>query len=218
MDMLLQITDILNNAECAAICDALSDDALWRDGAITAGGAARQAKNNVQADPGAAPVRGAIAKIESALRDNAVIAAAAQPATFARLLISRYGPGMAYGDHVDAAYIDGVRADLSFTLFLNDPGDYDGGALCIESAGHTDEVKLPAGSVVLYPSTTIHRVGAVESGVRIAAVGWIKSRVQSTEARAVLFDLETAIADTPDGPLRLRLNTIRNNLLRIFGA
>ena len=216
--MLLQIADILTHAECAAICDAISDETLWRDGAVTAGGAARQAKNNVQADPAAAPVRGAIAKIESTLRSHSVIAAAAQPASFARILISRYSPGMSYGDHVDAAYIEGVRADLSFTLFLNDPGDYDGGALCIENAGHTDDVKLPAGSMVLYPSTTIHRVAAVERGVRIAAVGWIKSRVQSAEARAVVFELDTAIADTPEGPLRLRLNNIRNNLLRIFGA
>lgn len=216
--MLLQIADILTAADCSAVCDALDDDALWRDGAITAGGAARQVKNNEQANPSAAPVRGALAKIESALRSNAVFNAAAQPALFARMLISRYAAGNAYGDHVDAAYIDGVRADLSFTLFLNDPGDYDGGTLYIENAGHTDEVKLPAGSVVLYPSTTVHRVEAVSRGKRIVAVGWIKSRIHSAEARTVLFDLETAIADAQDGPLRLRLVNIRNNLLRLFGA
>ena len=216
--MLLQIANILNDADCTAICAALDDEALWRDGAVTASGAARQAKNNVQADPDAPSVRGSLAKIESALRAHDVFAAAAQPVAFARLLVSRYSPGMSYSDHVDAAYINGVRADLSFTLFLNDPTDYDGGALCIENAGHTDEVKLPAGSVVLYPSTTIHRVEAVDRGIRIAAVGWIKSRVQSADARAVLFDLERAIADAPNGPMRLRLNNIRNNLLRLFGA
>lgn len=216
--MLLQIADILTAAECSAICNALENDTLWCDGASTASGAARQVKSNDQADLAAAPVRGALAKIESALRKHAVFNAASQPARFARILISRYAVGNAYGDHVDAAYIDGVRADLSFTLFLSDPDDYDGGALSIENAGQTDEIKLPAGSVVLYPSTTVHRVEPIVSGVRIAAVGWIKSRVHSIEARAVLFDLETAIADARDGPARLRLVNIRNNLLRIFGA
>ncbi len=215
--MLLQITNVLKSADCRAIRDALDDDALWRDGKATAGGAAKRAKSNAQADAAAAPVRGALAKVESALRANAVFAAAAQPASFARILISRYGPGMAYDAHVDAAYIDGVRADLSFTLFLNNPDEYSGGALFIDSAGHTDEIKLTAGSVVLYPSTTIHCVTPVESGERVAAVGWIKSRVRSSDARAVLYDLETAIADSSDSALRLRLSNIRNNLLRIFG-
>ncbi len=215
--MLLQIPEILSSAECAAIRGVLADENLWRDGKATAGGAAKIAKSNIQADAKAPPVRGALVKIESALRANPVFNAAAQPAVFARTLISRYAPGMAYDDHVDAAYIEGVRADLSFTLFLNDPDEYGGGALIVDEAGHADHIKLPAGTVVLYPSSTIHRVAAVERGERIAAVGWIKSRVRSSEARSVLYDLETVIADTTEGPLRLRLNKIRNNLLRILG-
>ncbi len=215
--MLLQISDILQPADCAAIRSALDAHSLWRDGKATAAGAARKAKSNMQADASNPAVRGVLAKIETALRDNAVFSAAAQPAKFARLIVNRYTTGMAYGDHVDAAYIEGVRADLSFTLFLNDPDDYGGGALCIDTAGHTDEIKLPAGSVVLYPSTSVHRVASVDRGERFAAVGWIKSRVQSAEARAVLFDLETTIAEASDSALRLRLNNIRNNLLRIFG-
>ena len=215
--MLLQIADVLSVSECAAICDALNDESLWRDGKITAGGAAKRAKNNRQANPDAPSVRGARAKIESSLRSNRVFSAAAQPAAFARILLSRYEAGMAYGDHVDAAYMDGVRADLSFTLFLNEPDDYAGGELIIDTAGQKDEVKLPAGALVLYPSTSIHRVAPVSNGSRLAAVGWIKSRVRSGEARAVLYELACAIEDATDEALRLRLNNIRNNLLRLFG-
>lgn len=215
--MILQIADILSAAECAAICEVLADESLWCDGKTTAGGAAKRAKNNRQADPAAAPVRGARTKIESALRANRVFSAAAQPAAFARILLSRYEVGMAYGDHVDAAYMDGIRADLSFTLFLNRPDRYEGGELIIDTAGQTDEVKLPAGALVLYPSTSIHRVAPVTSGSRLAAVGWIKSRVRSSEARAILYDLACAIEDAADDAMRLRLNNIRNNLLRLFG-
>ena len=100
---------------------------------------------------------------------------------------------------------------------MNDPADYDGGELIIDTAGHVDRIKPPAGTIALYPATTVHRVDAVSRGARIAAVGWVKSRVRSVEARAVLYDLETAIADTSDGALRLRLNNVRNNLLRLFG-
>ena len=215
--MLLQISNILSPAECALIWEGLDNEFLWRDGKKTAGGAAKEAKNNRQADPATPFVRRTRAKIESALRSNTVFSAAAQPAAFARILLSRYELGMAYGDHVDAAYMDGIRADLSFTLFLNDPDQYEGGELVIETAGQTDEIKLPAGALVLYPSTSIHRVATVTSGVRLAAVGWIKSRVRSSDARAVLYDLACVIEDAADPSLRLRLNNIRNNLLRLFG-
>ena len=215
--MLFQLVNILSSAECAAICEVLADDGLWRDGKTTAGGAAKDAKNNQQADPAATSVRGARTKIESALRGSSVFTAAAQPAAFARILLSRYESGMAYGDHVDAAYMDGVRADLSFTLFLNDPDQYEGGELVIDTAGQTDEIKLPAGALVLYPSTSIHRVAPVTNGVRLAAVGWVKSRIRSSDARAVLYDLACVIEDAADPSLRLRLNNIRNNLLRLFG-
>ncbi len=215
--MLQQIADILSPSECAAVRDALADEALWRNGKVTAGGAAKRAKNNQQANADAPAVRGARAKIESSLRSNRVFLAAAQPAAFARILLSRYETGMAYDDHVDAAYMDGVRADLSFTLFLSDPDHYSGGELIIDTAGQTDAVKLPAGALVLYPSTSIHRVAPVTNGVRLAAVGWVKSRVRSSDARAVLYELACAIEDTADEAMRLRLNNIRNNLLRLMG-
>ncbi len=215
--MQIQIADILSPAECSAIRDAVNDEALWRDGKATAGGAAKQAKHNLQADASAPPIKGVLRKIESALRAHPVFAAAALPDEFARLIVSKYGAGMEYGEHVDAAYIEGVRADLSFTLFLSAPDEYSGGELIVAAAGHDDEIKLPAGALVLYPSTSIHRVAPVKDGERIAVVGWIKSRVRSGDARQILYDLACAIEDTRDAAHRLRLANIRNNLLRFFG-
>lgn len=214
--MIIEIPDILNPSECEAIRAVLASNASWRDGKATAAGTAKAAKFNEQADTSSPPIRGSIAKIEQALTANATFRAAARPAQFARMLISRYRSGMEYRDHVDAAHIDGLRCDLSFTVFLNEPEEYDGGELVIDNAGHSDRVKGPAGSVVLYPSTSIHCVARVETGERLAAVGWIKSIVRSQEHRTLLFDLEQTLADLPASPARLRLANIRNNLLRLF--
>lgn len=219
--MLLQIADILRPEECAAARDALSDESLWRDGTETAKGAARAVKNNLQADAALPAVKGVLAKIEQALLDNRVFYAAAQPAAFARIVINRYATGMTYGAHVDAPYINGRRSDLSFTLFLSDPEDYEGGALVIDNAGHEDAIRGPLGSVVLYPSSAVHRVEPVTRGERVACVGWVNSRVRSAEHRAILFDLETALASLRETnapqALRDRLYNVRNNLLRTFG-
>jgi PKHD-type hydroxylase len=219
--MILQIADVLSAPEVAALRAAVADDALWIDGVGTAKGRARAAKNNEQAVADGPAVRGALSKISQAILSNATIAAAAQPAALARLMLSRYRPGMSYGAHVDAPYIDGVRTDVSFTLFLSEPSDYDGGELVIDTAGAEDAVKLAAGSLVLYPATSVHRVEEVTRGERLAAVGWIKSRIRQAENRALLFELESAIADLDAArapvPTRDRLINLRNNLLRTFG-
>ena len=219
--MLLQIADILTPAECNAIKDALAAEDIWRDGKTTAKGAARAAKENLQADSSLPTVRGVLAKIEKAVLANPVFKAAAQPDRLARVMISKYAAGMHYGDHVDAPYIEGARSDLSFTVFLSDPGDYKGGALVIDNAGREDAIRGAMGSAVLYPSSSVHRVEPVEAGERIACIGWARSRVKSADHRAILFDLETAIADLNQleapQPLRNRLANVRNNLLRAFG-
>lgn len=219
--MLLHIDQVLSAEECDAIAEAVSPPALWRDGKETAKGEARAVKENRQADGGAPAVKGAISKIEAALSAHPVFAAAAQPASFVRMTINRYGEGMAYGDHVDAPYIHGQRTDLSFTVFLSEPEEYEGGALVIDNAGHEDSVRGPRGSVVLYPSRSLHRVETVTAGVRLACIGWIKSRIRATEDRAFLFELEVALADLKKtgAPLSVynRLMNLRNNLLRRFG-
>ena len=112
---------------------------------------------------------------------------AARPKALSPLILSRYEPGMEYGTHVDDALMNGMRTDVSFTLFLSDPESYEGGALVIESTGGEEDVKLPAGSLVAYPSTTLHRVAPVTRGVRLAAVGWARSFVRDAgQARAAL--------------------------------
>jgi len=219
--LILQIADVLAAYDAAAIREALGDPALWTDGAPTASGRARAAKNNEQARGEAPAVKGALARVSAAVLDHEVVKAAAIPARIARLMFNRYSEGMEYGAHVDAPYIDGARTDLSFTLFLSDPADYDGGDLVIDAAGSEDRVKLPAGALVLYPSTSLHRVTRVTRGARLAAVGWIKSRVRLAEQRAILFELAGALADldaaNAPAATRDRLANVRNNLLRLWG-
>lgn len=219
--MILQIADVLDAHDAAAIREALADPALWTDGAPTASGRARAAKSNEQAHGEAPALKGALAKVSAAVLEHEVVRAAAIPVRIARLMFNRYGEGMEYGAHVDAPYIDGTRTDLSFTLFLSDPADYDGGELIIDTAGSEDRVKLPAGALVLYPSTSLHRVARVTRGARLAAVGWTKSRIRSNEQRTILFELAGALADLDavgaPAATRDRLANVRNNLLRMWG-
>jgi PKHD-type hydroxylase len=147
-----------------------------------------------------------------------VFQAAALPKAIVGLLFSRYEPGMRYGTHIDDAMIAGQRADLSFTLFLSEPEDHDGGALVIEQTEGERGFKLPAGHLLLYPATTLHRVDPVSRGVRLAAVGWVRSLVREDTQRELLFDLDQAIEllrtrRDPERALDLVLKT-RSNLLR----
>ena len=218
---MLMIADILTTPECGAIRAALDNGEIWGDGGSTAAGAARAAKYNEQADPTAAAVKGVVAKIKKALNANQTFMSATIPDRFIRSIINRYEEGMEYGAHVDAPYIDGARSDISFTLFLSDPDDYEGGELIIERPGHDDSVKGPAGSVVVYSSDSVHRVNQVKHGSRLACVGWIKSRVKAVVDREILFELSGVAADlkavgAPGETLR-RLNNARNNLFRRFG-
>ncbi|MCB2113748.1 MAG: Fe2+-dependent dioxygenase [Parvularculaceae bacterium] len=219
--MLLQIENLISRPMVEAAREAAVAEGFWSDGRATAQGRARAAKSNEQALI-AGPAKGLLETLARAIVDNETVKSAARPAALARIMLNRYGEGMEYGDHVDAPYIDGVRTDLSFTLFLSDPDEYDGGELVIDSAGAQDRIKLPAGSMVLYPSTSLHRVTRVERGARIACVGWIKSRLRSAEERAILFELDRigadlAAANAGSGPLRERLANVRNNLLRRWG-
>lgn len=218
--MILQIGAVLDEGALAAIRETLADPVLWIDGRATAKGRARAAKANEQAAPTEA-AKAVLLLIERAIFAHPVFQSAAQPSTLARLMLNRYGEGMEYGAHVDAPYIDGVRTDLSFTLFLSDPVTYDGGELVIDSAGAEDAIKPPAGTLALYPSTFLHRVERVTRGERLAAVGWVKSRLRSHEHRMMAFELDRIGADLTaiDAPvdLRDRLLNLRNNFLRTFG-
>jgi PKHD-type hydroxylase len=159
-------------------------------------------------------------RIEQALLGHEVFIAAARPKRLVRLLISRYEPGMTYGTHVDDALMEGVRTDLSFTLFLSDPDSYEGGALVIEDSYGERPIRLPAGELILYPSTSLHRVEPLSSGVRLAAVGWVRSYIRDPARREVLFDLEMALrqvhAQEGKSAVFDTLVKSRTNLLRLW--
>lgn len=162
------------------------------DGRATAGAQARLVKRNQQLLAGAGATR-AVAAVHDALTAHEIVRAAARPRFVHSILFSRYGVGDAYGAHVDDALMGPSlqRSDVSVTVFLNSPHEYDGGALVIDGPGGTQSFRLEAGQALLYPSTTLHRVEPVTRGARTVAVAWIQSTVRSAEQREVLFDLET---------------------------
>lgn len=213
------IGGLFDRHELAALAGAAA--ALdYEDGRRTAGALARGVKDNAQAAD--TPARAAVLKkVEKALLGSAAFVSAARPKHFARLAVSRYAGGQAYGTHVDDALIGGQRTDLSFTLFLSDPDSYRGGALVVEDRIEDRAFKLKAGEAVLYPSDTLHRVEAVSEGTRYAVVGWVTSWVRDPARREILFDLDEAVAESARGenPAQLaRLARARSNLLRMWAA
>ena len=189
--MQIEIGNILSAEELATVRAALTR-ARFVDGRETAGFAARAVKNNRQAtgaDRSLETIRKLIAR---RILDNEVFRLAARPKTLSPLLFSLYDKTMHYGSHVDDALMNGMRTDVSFTLFLSDPADYAGGELVIESAAGEETFKPVAGSLVAYPSTSLHRVAEVTRGARLAAVGWARSFIRDAARRELLFDLDTA--------------------------
>ena len=188
--MILTIADVLSADDVNALRAGLAS-ATFVDGKATAGWSARLVKSNLQACD-SAEVEGLRALVEERLLAHPVFALATRPKAIIGPLFSRYAPGHAYGAHVDDALIGGVRTDVSFTLFLCDPGSYAGGELVIDTPSGEEAFKLPAGSLVAYPATTLHRVAPVTGGERLAAAGWVRSHVRDAAKRELLFDLETA--------------------------
>jgi PKHD-type hydroxylase len=172
--------------------ELLGASAAWQPGGATAGWHARTVKHNRQLDRSSA-LHGRLApRVEQAMLNHPLIQAAALPLRLHGLLFSRCGPGEGYGRHVDNAFMAGGRSDLSFTLFLTDPADYAGGELVLETPAGEEALRLPAGHAFVYPSTLLHRVEPVIRGERLAAVGWIHSRVRHADQRELLFELDTA--------------------------
>ena len=169
------------------------------DGRITAGSQSAQVKRNLQL-PQSSPVAQELsALVEQTLRQHPLFFSAALPKRFFPPLFNCYEGGMNFGNHVDNAlrYLpgttDAVRTDVSATLFLSDPDEYDGGELVVEDTYGVHSVKLPAGDIVVYPSTSLHRVEPVTQGVRIASFLWTQSLVRDAWRRAMLFDLDMTI-------------------------
>jgi PKHD-type hydroxylase len=191
--MILVINALEDADHRAAIAERIAM-LTWRDGRETAGSVARQVKRNEQAAMNSPAGRALQDELSQLVSDNMVVKAAAQPRRFSPVIISRTGVGGKYGAHVDNALMgrgaQRLRTDLSFTLFLTPPGEYEGGELVIHAAGMTQELKGEAGNLVLYPSGSIHEVKPVTKGTRIVCIGWIESTVADPAQREMLFDLE----------------------------
>lgn len=186
--MYLHIASVLGDADFRLIQRVYADPAAFEDGQRTAGRQAAAVKRNEQAKPAGLAAE-VIRLVEKRLMKHELFVAAARPKSIIRILLSRYRPGMGYGLHVDEPMMDKQRTDLSFTLFLSPPEDYEGGELVIEEPGGERPIKLGAGDLVLYPSGSLHRVAPVTGGERRTAVGWVRSQVRDPAAREVLFDL-----------------------------
>lgn len=221
--MLVQIPDVLSADEVRQCRQAL-EQAAWTDGRLTAGHVAAKAKNNEQLAHDDALANRIGNLILDRLGAIPRFMAAALPLRVLPPRFNRYTGGGTYANHIDNAVftIPGtalrVRSDLSATLFFSEPGDYDGGELVIEDSYGAHRVKLPAGHLVLYPGTSLHRVTPVTRGARLAAFFWVQSLVRDDARRALLLDLDDAIqrvtAQLPDDPAIAALAGVYHNLLR----
>ena len=221
--MLLHIPEILTPDQVRE-ARSLLDAAEWVDGRVTAGHQSVRVKDNLQL-PEEHPVSRQVgATILAALQRSPMFVAAALPLRIFPPLFNRYEGGRAFGSHVDNAIrqVPGtpyrIRTDLSATLFLSDPSEYDDGALLVEDIYGVHAVKLPAGHLVLYPSTSLHRVSTVTTGSRVASFFWIQSMIRDDGQRTLLFDLDAAIQavnrQLPDDPAAVQLTGVYHNLLR----
>lgn len=221
--MLLQIPAVLT-VEQVAHARRLLDSAPWVDGRVTAGFQSAQMKHNLQLpedDPVAREVGDVVL---TALGRSPLFLSAALPLRVFPPLFNRYEGGQSFGNHVDNAIrqLPGtpqrIRTDLSATLFLAGPEEYDGGELVVEDTYGVHSVKLAAGHLVLYPSTSLHHVRPVTRGARIASFFWIQSMIRDDGARTLLFDLDGAIqqvaSQLPNSPAPVQLTAVYHNLLR----
>ena len=221
--MLLQIPDVLN-AEQIAGARRVFEGAGWVDGKVTAGPQSARAKDNSQLPEGSAEARELGEMVLGALRSNPLFITAALPLQVFPPLFNRYQGGQSFGTHVDNAVrqVPGtshrIRTDLSATLFLSSPEEYDGGELVVEDTYGVHSVKLPAGHMILYPSTSLHHVRPVTRGSRISSFFWLQSMVRDDAERTILFDLDTAIRQISqrelEHPAVVPLTGIYHNLLR----
>jgi PKHD-type hydroxylase len=218
--MLLHIPHLLDSAQLEAMLARLQA-APWVDGARTAGPQSARVKNNEQLAEDSAEARALGEIVVAALERHPVFLSAALPRRVFPPLFNRYGEGMGFGTHIDNALraVPGtphrIRTDLSATLFLSDPDSYDGGALVVQDTYGEHAAKLPAGDMVLYPASSLHRVEQVTRGTRLAAFFWVQSLVREDSDRALLFELDTAIRRlAADSPSLLSLTGIYHNLVR----
>jgi PKHD-type hydroxylase len=221
--MLNRIPNVLTPAQVEA-CRKTLETADWLDGKITAGPLTKASKTNMQVPAGHPVARRLGEMITDALHKNPLFLRAALPLRIVPPSFNRYSGGQSYGNHVDATVqhvwgsADRVRTDLSATLFLTPPEDYDGGELTIHDDLGDRPIKLPACDLVLYPATSLHHVSPVTRGVRLASFFWIQSMVRSDADRTLLFELGTALQQfekaVPEHPAVVELTGVYYNLFR----
>lgn len=223
--MLIQVPDVLSQEEVVQFRNLL-DNTNWVDGKVTAGYQSAKVKDNLQL-PESNPVAIELGqKILKALEQSPLFIAAALPAKIFPPLFNRYDGGQSFGNHVDnsirriPATGEYVRTDLSVTLFLSSPEEYDGGELVVEDTYGVHAVKLPAGHLVLYPSTSLHHVRPVTRGSRVCSFFWLQSMIRSEAHRSLLLNLDVSIQrlgqDVPDHPSLVELTGVYHNMLRLW--
>jgi PKHD-type hydroxylase len=221
--MLITIPDIFTPEEVAQARSIL-DAANWVDGKVTAGYQAQSVKDNLQLPEGSPAAVKAGEMILAALARSPLFMSAALPLRVFPPMFNRYTGGGHFGTHVDTAIRthattgQRIRTDVSCTLFLTPPDQYDGGELLVEDTYGVHSVKLPAGHMVLYPSTSLHRVTPVTRGARVSSFFWIQSMIRMDGDRTLLYDLDTAIQrlakESPGNPIGVQLTGVYHNLLR----
>ena len=222
--MILEIPEVLTPEELSQVRRTV-EGADWVDGRVTAGHQGARVKDNEQLPAESPAAREAGAAILRALGRNPLFVAAALPHRILPPMFNRYRGGQSFGTHVDGSIRqlpDGtrLRTDLSCTLFLAGPEEYEGGELVIEDTYGAKSVKLPAGSMILYPSTSLHHVAPVTGGARLCSFFWLQSLVRDNHHRALLFDMDIAIqrlgAESPDHPSVVQLTGVYHNLIRTW--
>lgn len=221
--MLLHIPDVLTADQVTEFREIL-DKANWVDGKVTAGHQSALVKNNLQLPHTSSEAKTLGDKVLMALESNSTFISAALPHKVFPPLFNSYSGGQNFGTHIDNAIrqIPGtpfkIRTDLSATLFLSDPLEYDGGELVVEDTYGTHKVKLPSGHMILYPASSLHHVTPVTKGTRVASFFWIQSMICDDTKRTLLFDLDNSIRllnrDLPSHESTIHLTGIYHNLVR----
>jgi PKHD-type hydroxylase len=230
--MLLHIPQLLTPEDLRTIAQWMQT-APWEDGRHSAGSQAQHAKNNQQLPRDCEAARHTVAMVMAALDRSAQFLTATLPRKVFPPRINRYsGSSNYYGPHVDGAIRpmpshhgaapERMRTDISCTVFLSDPDDYDGGELCMQSDAGQQKIKLPAGHAVIYPAGMVHEVLPVTRGERLACFFWVESMIQSTEQRRLLYDMDMALlalrSQHGESPQTVALTNTYHNLLRMWGT
>ncbi len=220
--MLIEIPELLNSAQVEKIHELLAG-ASFVDGKLTAGMAAAKVKNNEELAMQPDLLQRLYRVVMASVGHNATFRNAALPAKVADFIFARYQPGMHYGDHVDDPIMGQgpkFRTDVSMTIFLNDPASYDGGELVIRTPFGDQQVKLPAGHAVVYPSASVHRVADVTRGERLVALTWVQSFVRDAAKRELLYELnesrEHLLRADPESDVTKNVDRSYVNLLRMW--